>query len=660
MAEIKYCVPINDPLPGQSSIYRHPKAEKGLIWSPDPEKIKTLRDNILQSAEKHGNNNFLGTQLANGNYEWKNYKTCLDIANKFGSGLIALNLVPPISEYKDYEMHLFGICSKNREEYLLADIGAILYGLTSVPIYDTLGAQSVEFILEQTKMSTYVGAEDNIRKFVQAKKYGYIKNIISFEKITDEKFREEAQQNGLTYYSFDDILQAGHEKPQKPYPLTPQTIYVISYTSGTTGNPKGALLTHANYVSLVAFGMNSLNIVPNDVYLSYLPLAHVFERIMITMLIYNGCAIGFFRGDITKIKDDFQALRPTILATVPRLLNRFHDAFKSNMQQLHGVKGWLARRALATKLTNLQYYGNIHHWIHDKIIFSKMRQALGGRLRWIVIGSAPTSKETLDFMKVALCIPIQEGYGQTESTGASFVMHTEDHFGSGCVGGPGVNTEFKLTDVPEMSYTSLDKDEKGKSVPRGEMCIRGPGVFAGYYMDEEKTKEAIDEEGWLHTGDICQLNYNGSIKIIDRKKNIFKMSQGEYIAPEKLENIFNKCKSVAEIFVYGDALESFLIAVTVVNLEALKELAIANGINEKIQDILNDKKVKLLVLNEMKTAGAAKKLSGFEYVKNIHLEAEPFASKDLITTTFKLKRFEARKIFIDIIAGLYKEGPLIH
>ena len=179
-----------------------------------------------------------------------------------------------------------------------------------------------------------------------------------------------------------------------------------------------------------------------------------------------------------------------------------------------------------------------------------------------------------------------EGYGQTESSGASFVMNLNDHRGSGCVGGPGVNTEFKLTDVPEMKYTSKDKDEKGNKCPRGEMCIRGPGVFAGYYKDDEKTKEAIDENGWLHTGDICQLNLNGTIKIIDRKKNIFKLSFGEYIAPEKLENIFKLSKSVSEIFVDGDPLESFLVAVIVPNMKVLQEMTEENGIKEGLEKLL--------------------------------------------------------------------------
>lgn len=658
--EASYSFAITEPLPGESAIYRSPHAVKELINSPDPANFKTLRDNLIRAREKFSDLNCLGRKMPDGHYEWKNYKTALQMAENFASGLVALDMVPSIKEFKNYELHLFGVYSKNREEYIIADFAAILFGLTSVPIYDTLGVQAMEFILDQTKVTTIVGSGECVKKFIEGKKYGYVKNIILFDPITDTALLEEISKSGVKLYTFQQIIDIGAEKPQKPFPVEEKTLYVISYTSGTTGNPKGAMMTHANLISLISFGNAALDLAPTDVYLSYLPMAHIFERLMHCQLYYHGCAVASYGGDPTKIKDDFMACRPTIIATVPRVLNRFHEIFKGIIDGLHGVKGWLARHALNTKLNNLHYYGNIHHWIHDKLVFHKFKEALGGRLRWIAIGSAPTSKDTLDFMKVALCIPIVEGYGQTESTGASFVMSMNDHRGSGCVGGPGVNTEFKLTDVPEMKYTSKDKDEKGNKCPRGEMCIRGPGVFAGYYKDEEKTKEAIDENGWLHTGDICQLNVNGTIKIIDRKKNIFKLSFGEYIAPEKLENIFKLSKSVSEIFVYGDPLESFLVAVIVPNMKVLQEMAAENGIKEGLEELLHDKKVKMLVINDLKATGATKKLQSFEYVKNVLLDKDAFATKDLITTTFKLKRFEAKKVYSDQIAELYKEGPLIH
>ena len=157
----------------------------------------------------------------------------------------------------------------------------------------------------------------------------------------------------------------------------------------------------------------------------------------------------------------------------------------------------------------------------------------------------------LDFLKICVGCPIYEGYGQTESTACSFVTAREDPT-SGHVGGPLVNLEFKLVDVPEMGYTSRDKDAEGRLCPRGEICFRGPGVFAGYYKDEEKSAEALDGEGFLYSGDIGIILPNGALKLIDRKKNIFKLAQGEYIAPEKIEIVYQHSPAVDECFIYGD------------------------------------------------------------------------------------------------------------
>ena len=184
MDKYVYSVAITEPLPGESAIYRHPKSVKGLIGSPDPEKIKTLRDVILNSYEKYPNNKCLGAKnKTTCQYEWKDYKTSVDLATDFASGLLTLKLVPPVKEYKDYELHMLGVYSKNRVEYMIADIACMLYGLTSVPIYDTLGPQGIEFILEQTKMTSMVVAEDNLRRFVASGKFGLIKNVISEEKM---------------------------------------------------------------------------------------------------------------------------------------------------------------------------------------------------------------------------------------------------------------------------------------------------------------------------------------------------------------------------------------------------------------------------------------------------------------------------------------------
>eukprot|EP01017_Pseudomicrothorax_dubius_P011068 TRINITY_DN1407_c0_g1_i4.p1 TRINITY_DN1407_c0_g1~~TRINITY_DN1407_c0_g1_i4.p1 ORF type:complete len:282 (+),score=103.74 TRINITY_DN1407_c0_g1_i4:62-847(+) len=246
-----------------------------------------------------------------------------------------------------------------------------------------------------------------------------------------------------------------------------------------------------------------------------------------------------------------------------------------------------------------------------------------------------------------------EAYGQTESAGASFATLTEDAMATS-VGGPLVNTEFKLIDIPEMNYLSSDKDEQGRPTPRGEICLRGPGVIQGYYKDDEKTKEAIDNEGWLHTGDIGVILPNGALRIIDRKKNIFKLQHGEYVAPEKIENVYATSPLVGESFVHGDSLQAYLVGVIFPNEKALVKLAQDNGIEGDFNTLCQNPKVAQLVAKELEKHGRKNKLVGFENIKQVYLSPVALSALGLMTPSFKLKRHDAKKHFIKEIENLYK------
>lgn len=225
---------------------------------------------------------------------------------------------------------------------------------------------------------------------------------------------------------------------------------------------------------------------------------------------------------------------------------------QSKLKELTGFKKILANRAVNAKLANLEKSGSVTHSVYDRLVFNKFRDVVGGRVTKMVTGSAPISKDVLNFLKIAFCCPIYEGYGQTETAAAATITCYGDPE-TGHVGGPVSSIEIKLVDVPEMNYTSKDV-VNGKPHPRGEICFRGNNVFVGYYNAPEKNAEAFDEDGWLHSGDIGMIYPNGAVKIIDRKKNIFKLAQGEYIAPEKLENVFNKSPIAMQTFIYGDSL----------------------------------------------------------------------------------------------------------
>jgi len=640
---------------GESAIYRHPDCLQSLKSSPSPN-ILTIQD-ILKNSYKFGVKQCLGTKN-NGIYYWRGYEESLNRSKGFASGLFELGIDPKKADNGENDVRFLAIYSKNREEVVLSDFACIFYGWISLPIYDTLGPEALDFIFDQTEVQILVCSLENLIKLIKDKRFGKLKTIITFEKVIDSNQLQILSDMNLKLYCFEEVLEAGKKKI---YPIienvTADSTFTFSYTSGTTGKPKGAMLTHGNLVSVVTNAVYALDLTENDVYLSYLPLAHILEKIIMIGMIYHGCSIGFYGGDVQKLKDDMVILKPTVFVTVPRLLLRLHDVIKSGIEKLKGCKKSLAGKAIIKKLRALQQKGTLKHTFYDRIIFKKMRLALGDRVRWLLVGSAPTSHEVLNFLKIAFCCNIMEGYGQTESTGASFVTRLLDNKSAGCVGGPCVNTEFKLVDVPEMNYTSKDLDEKGRPMPRGEMCIKGFGVFKGYYKDPEKTKETLDEEGWLHTGDVVQINRNGSIKIIDRKKNIFKLSHGEYVAAEKIESTYLQNKLITEIFVHGDSFQSYLIAIVVPNIATIKEFANKEGIPHKnIDDLLKTKEVKNYVLNEMNKTGKEAKLFGFEMVKNLYLEKESFALKDILTTTFKLKRHEAKKFYEKIFQQLYQEN----
>ena len=314
-------------------------------------------------------------------------------------------------------------------------------------------------------------------------------------------------------------------------------------------------MSHQNLIAMISgLKASCFTVLTQDiVHLSYLPLAHVFERVVMLLVLNESGKYGIFGGNAIKIKEDLAILKPTVFVSVPRLFNRFYDVIMDTIRKQTDTAKFIFNRGFEVKKKNLLTTGRSTHYLFDKLIFNKMKSVLGGRVEFMITASAPISGDVITFLRICLCSSLIEAYGQTEGVGGEFITNLSD--GSiGHVGGPNPCNEYKLVDVPEMKYTSQDRDEKGNLVPRGEVCVRGKNVIPGYYKNDEKTAEAIDEEGWLHSGDIAMiLPHNNALRIVDRKKNIFKLSQGEYVAPDKLEGFYKLAISIADIFVYGDS-----------------------------------------------------------------------------------------------------------
>lgn len=335
--------------------------------------------------------------------------------------------------------------------------------------------------------------------------------------------------------------------------------------------------------------------------------------------------------------EDIQTLKPTFLASVPRVLNRVMDKIQAGVKAKGAFSEYMFNKALTSKKYNLENNGVFKHAVYDKLIFGKLKAIFGGRVQKMLTASAPMNPETLLNLKVILGIHIHEVYGQTELAGPVTGTHYLDRT-KGHVGGAIPSCVVRLKDVPEMNYYSTDEP------PRGEICFKADHAFSGYFKMPERTAEAFDEDGFILSGDVGAIHPNGAVSILDRVKNIFKLAQGEYIAPEKIENIFSQCSLVAQIFCYGDSFQSYLVAIVVPDMEAVGLWAAAN--NVAVEGVLENEDLRKTVHAEMMEKASAFSLTSMEKPKHIWLSPNAFSMEnDCITPTFKIKRIGAKKLF---------------
>ncbi|KAJ6668627.1 hypothetical protein lerEdw1_012109 [Lerista edwardsae] len=551
--------------------------------------VRTVYDVFQRGMHVSNNGPCLGVRKPHQPYEWISYKEVADRAECVGSALLHKGFKPSPDQF-------IGIFSQNRPEWVIIEQGCYSYSLVVVPLYDTLGTDAITYIVNKADIAlVFCDKPEKAKLLLENTEKGEtsgLKTIVIMDTF-DNDLVARGKRCGVEIISMKEL-----ELPR------PEDLAIICFTSGTTGNPKGAMISHRNIVSnMSAFVKTTEKAVfpsPEDTLISFLPLAHMFERVVECVILCHGARIGFFQGDIRLLMDDLKTLQPTVFPVVPRLLNRMFD--KIFGQANTSFKRWILDFASRRKEAELRSGIIRNNSLWDKMIFRKIQASLGGNVRLMITGAAPVSANVLTFLRAALGCQFYEGYGQTECTAGCSLTIPGD-WTAGHVGAPMPCNLIKLVDVEEMNYFAA----KGE----GEVCIKGANVFQGYLKDPEKTKEALDEDGWVHTGDI------------------------------------------------GKWMPAFLIGIVVPDPEVLPSWAKKRGLGGSYEELCKNKDLRKYILEDLLKVGKEFGLKSFEQVRAIVLHPEMFSIENgLLTPTLKAKRLELRKYFNSEIEELYANTQL--
>ena len=427
-------------------------------------------------------------------------------------------------------------------------------------------------------------------------------------------------------------------------PLNPprsNDIITINYTSGTTGDPKGVVLTHSNAVAGLSSSLTHIPATDDASMCSYLPLAHIYQRVGEYGALASGTRIGYYHGDVLQLVDDLKLVRPNGFTSVPRLYNRFGAAIKGATTEQPGFRGTLSRYVIDTKLNNMKYpdspSATNKHMFWDRVWSKKVTGALGlDRAQFMISGSAPLDPSLHQFLRVVFGNKFLQGYGLTESTAVA-LCQLESDLTSGNCGALCPVAEGCLADVLDMEYMSTDRPH-----PRGELLIRGPNMFREYYRNPEETARSFTEDGFFKTGDICEVDEMGRFRVIDRRKNVLKLAQGEYVSPERLENVYlANCPWMSSAFVHGDSQQSSLVMIGAIMPEMFATFA-SKVLGAPIKDTdlaaldaaAKNAKVRREMMRELDKVGKKNKFNAYERVKNMSMMLEPFTiENELLTPT---------------------------
>ncbi|KAK4158114.1 hypothetical protein C8A00DRAFT_11129 [Chaetomidium leptoderma] len=656
-------VPGQQPVEGETPVRRHPLALEGLMTKPNDD-ITTVHELVRASVAKFGNAKCMGSRklvrthqekkmikkVVNGAetevekswiffemspYDYISYIDYERLTHQLGAGLRKLGLV------KGDRVHVYAATSQN---WLAMAHGACSQSMPIVTAYDTLGEEGLRYSMVATKAKAIFLDPHLLPTLTNVLAVASdVQNVIwnTQHQVNPEHIDKlKASYPHINILSFDELQKLGEENPIDVVAPTAQDLCCIMYTSGSTGTPKGVPVTHASVIAAVAGASAIVEefIGPGDGLLTYLPLAHILEFVFEHAAIYWGATLGYGNpktlsdASVRNCNGDIREFKPTVLIGVPAVWETVKKGIIAKVNLGSPVVRGLFWGALALK-ERLMASGLPGSGVLDAVVFKKIKEATGGRMKLCLNAGGPVSKETQKFISMAIC-PMIIGYGLTE-TAAMGTLQNPLEWTSESIGAMTASIEAKLVDFADAGYFATNKPN-----PQGEIWLRGPTILTGYYENEKETAEALTEDGWFKTGDIGEWDKNGHLKIIDRKKNLVKTLNGEYIALEKLESVYRSTPVVANICVYADTSKAKPIAIIVPAEPALKKLAATLGIEgDGLEVLVHDKKLQSAVLRELQATGRTGGLSGIEIVEGVVVVDDEWTPQNnLVTAAQKLNR----------------------
>ncbi|KAI1079902.1 long-chain-fatty-acid-CoA ligase [Whalleya microplaca] len=653
--------PGTEQVEGETRPYRHIKAKDGLVSRPAPN-IGTIYDFLTNSAEKHGGKHAIGSRkLIETHTETKKVPKIVDgVKTEVEKQWTYFELSPyTFLTYKEYEtqalnvgaglrklgldpgdkIHIFATTSAN---WLCIAHGSASQSITIATAYDTLGADAVEYSLTQTESKAMYTDPHLLktasRPLKNAKDVKFlIYNDSTNMPISDKELSDfKASNSHLTILPFSELIELGKANPTPPVPPKPSDLCCIMYTSGSAGTPKGVPITHEGIVAGITglYTVIAETISHHEVILAYLPLAHILEMAVENLVMFIGGTLGY--GSPRTLADasmrncagDMRELAPTVMVGVPQIWETIRKGIEAKVNG-----GGALTRSLFWGAYNLKSLlvsaGLPGSGILDALVFRKVREMTGGRVRFVFNGASGISDGTRQFISLVLA-PMITGYGLTE-TCANGALGCPLQWTPNAIGPVPASLEIKLVSLPELGYDATSQP------PQGEILLRGLPVAKEYYRNPEETAKAYTADGWFRTGDIGEIDGVGHVKIVDRVKNLVKMQGGEYIALEKLESVYRGSRYVHNVMVYGDAAQPRAIAIVSANEKPLLELA--QGLDVDPAHVHSDPKILDAVHKDLIAVGKKAGLSSLEMIMGVVLVDDEWTpASGLVTATQKVNR----------------------